>query len=105
MTWARWPTVSSLSRPTDRSNPAFQTSHHQPSRESCTMGATAAVDEISRLSSEPGQDQRMKDARILIVDDEPLNIEVVQGYLELDGYRNVRSTEHAVQALPLIGEF
>jgi putative two-component system response regulator len=49
--------------------------------------------------------RNVKQARILIVDDESLNIDVVQGYLELDGYENVQSTEHAIQALPLIGAF
>ncbi len=42
-------------------------------------------------------------ARIMIVDDEPLNIAVVQGYLEMDGYANIASTDHAPQALPQIG--
>jgi len=38
----------------------------------------------------------------MIVDDEPLNIDVVQGYLEMEGYQNVFSTDHAPQALPQI---
>ena len=39
----------------------------------------------------------------MIVDDEQLNIEVVSRYLEIGGYRNLISTDHAGQALPLIG--
>ena len=42
-------------------------------------------------------------AKILIVDDEQLNIEVVQRYLRIDGFTNIFSTDHSGQALPLIG--
>ncbi len=49
--------------------------------------------------------QEIKDSRILIVDDESLNIDVVQGYLEMEGYRHLQSTEFAVEALSLMGEF
>ena len=45
----------------------------------------------------------IKHSSILIVDDESLNIEVVRRYLEIGGYRNLISTDHAGQALPLIG--
>ena len=45
----------------------------------------------------------IKQSCILIVDDEPLNIEVVRRYLEIGGYRNLISTDHAGQALPLMG--
>jgi len=45
----------------------------------------------------------VRQARIMIVDDEPVNIAVVQGYLEMDGYTNIVSTDHAPQALPQIG--
>jgi putative two-component system response regulator len=47
----------------------------------------------------------IKQSRILLVDDEPVNIEVVQGYLEMDGYRHIQSTEFAPDALPLIDQF
>ena len=40
---------------------------------------------------------------ILIVDDEALNIEVARRHLEFAGYTNLISTDHAGQALPLIG--
>jgi putative two-component system response regulator len=45
----------------------------------------------------------IKQSCILMVDDESLNIEVVRRYLEIGGYRNLISTDHAGQALPLIG--
>ncbi|MES2793085.1 MAG: HD domain-containing phosphohydrolase [Planctomycetota bacterium] len=51
------------------------------------------------------QQLSVKNSRILIVDDESLNIDVVQGYLELDGYFNVQSTTHAIEALSLVSEF
>ncbi|WP_235935129.1 HD domain-containing phosphohydrolase [Candidatus Laterigemmans baculatus] len=47
----------------------------------------------------------MKQSRILIVDDEPLNIAVVQGYLEMEGYQCIRSTDFAVDALPMVEQF
>ena len=50
----------------------------------------------------PGE-RDIKQSCILIVDDEPLNIEVVRRYLEIGGYRNLISTDHAGQALPLMG--
>jgi len=50
----------------------------------------------------PGQ-RDIRQSCILIVDDEPLNIEVVRRYLEIGGYRNLISTDHAGQALPLMG--
>ena len=48
--------------------------------------------------------QNLERARILIIDDESLNIEVVQAYLELDGFHNVEATTRAVSALPLVRE-
>ena len=40
--------------------------------------------------------QQLEEARICIVDDEEINIEVVQGYLEAEGYRNFfRATDPA----------
>jgi putative two-component system response regulator len=44
-------------------------------------------------------------SRILIVDDESVNIDVVQAYLEMEGYRNIQSTVFAPEALPLLGRF
>src|SRR5438132_10654219 len=70
-----------------------------------TMTKQIAGTEIVRSSAKPNQFQDVQQARILIVDDEPLNIDVVQGYLEMDGYRNIQSTEHAIHALPLLGTF
>ena len=60
-----------------------------------------AVDSFPRPEGPGIRDVRQ--ARIMIVDDEPLNIAVVQGYLEMDGYTNIVSTDHAPQALPQIG--
>jgi len=41
-------------------------------------------------------------AKIVVVDDEVMNIEVVQGYLEQEGYQNFFRTTDATQALGLI---
>ena len=53
--------------------------------------------------SERGRDNEVSQSKILIVDDEPLNIEVVQRYMELGGFKNIVSTDHPGQALPLVG--
>lgn len=45
----------------------------------------------------------IRQAKILIVDDEILNIEVVHRYLDIGGFTNILSTDHSGQALPLIG--
>ena len=44
----------------------------------------------------------LETAKIAVVDDEEMNIEVVQGYLEQEGYRNFFRTTDATQALQLI---
>lgn len=64
---------------------------------------TTAPKSAFGLSSKAQHDVRQ--SRILIIDDEQLNIDVVQGYLELDGYENIESTQYAIHALSLIGEF
>ncbi|MEX0716970.1 MAG: HD domain-containing phosphohydrolase [Planctomycetaceae bacterium] len=69
--------------------------HHSNSRASGTIAKTE--------SRPPLRD--IKQSRILIVDDESLNIDVVRGYLEIDGYRNIQATEDAIEALPLLAEF
>src|SRR5579872_852226 len=70
-----------------------------------TMSAKPALSETNSPSREARGFRHLKQARILIVDDEPLNIDVVQGYLELDGYQNIQSTAHAIEALPLLGTY
>lgn len=50
-----------------------------------------------------GARRDIRNAKILIVDDESLNIEVVQRYLQIGGFTNILDTDNAGQALPLIG--
>lgn len=49
------------------------------------------------------RERRIDESRILIADDEQLNIDVVRRYLEIGGYTNITSTDHAGQILPLMG--
>ena len=51
----------------------------------------------------PARERDISQSCILIVDDESLNIEVARRHLEYAGYTNLISTDHAGQALPLIG--
>ena len=48
---------------------------------------------------------RPKDARILVVDDERVNVVLLERILEQDGYTNVRSTTKSEQAIALYDEF
>jgi signal transduction histidine kinase len=50
-------------------------------------------------------EQTLKAARILIVDDEPANVRLLERLLQREGYTNLRSTTDARQALPLYAEF
>ncbi len=52
-----------------------------------------------------GQDQSFRDARILIVDDEEMNIRMLEQVLEPAGYTELASTTDARQVLPLFREF
>src|SRR5689334_528624 len=42
--------------------------------------------------------------RIMIVDDEPVNIKVVRKYLQIAGYKEFITTSNATEALPMLGE-
>jgi diguanylate cyclase (GGDEF)-like protein len=56
---------------------------------------------------EPAQDegqQKLLDALVMMVDDEPINIEVTQIHLEEAGYTRFVSTSEPQEALALIGE-
>ena len=48
---------------------------------------------------------RLTDARILVVDDERVNVVLLERILEQDGYRNVRSVTDPSQAVALYDEF
>jgi putative two-component system response regulator len=48
---------------------------------------------------------RPRDARILVVDDERVNVVLLERILEQDGYTNVRSTTRSEDAVALYDEF
>jgi diguanylate cyclase (GGDEF)-like protein len=48
--------------------------------------------------------QGLKDAKIMIVDDEPINIEVVQVFLEEENYCNFVTVEDSTQAMKVLAE-
>jgi putative two-component system response regulator len=50
----------------------------------------------------PAGDQVISNPRIVIIDDEPINIKVVQKYLKLAGYQQFATTTDATMALDLI---
>jgi diguanylate cyclase (GGDEF)-like protein len=47
------------------------------------------------------QQAQLRNATILMVDDEPINLEVIQAFLEDEGYKNFVTTEESTQALEL----
>jgi putative two-component system response regulator len=51
------------------------------------------------------QTPRRTEARILVVDDERVNVVLLERILAQDGYHNVRSTSDAYQAAALFDEF
>lgn len=66
-----------------------------------TMHARSALS--GTVSPRTAGERPVQLARILIADDESLNIEVVSRYLEMGGFRNLIATDHAAQVLPLVG--
>ena len=64
---------------------------------------TAAAPQ-SRFPGPPNLVHSLEGDRILIIDDESVNIDVVRTYWppELEGYRNVHSTTQAATALSLV---
>ena len=50
----------------------------------------------------PSLEGGIRSAKIVIVDDEPLNIEVVKAYLQATGFQNIHWTSRSVEALDLI---
>ena len=51
------------------------------------------------------RDERLTVGRILVVDDQPANVEVLARILKREGYRNVKSTNDPREALPLFTQF
>ena len=47
-------------------------------------------------------DESLRSSKVMIVDDEPINVKLAQKYLSLGGYRNFVSTHDSRQALALI---
>jgi len=50
-------------------------------------------------------DSTLKNANILIVDDQQPNIDVLEGYLEMEGYQNIKATTDPRQVLTLWADF
>lgn len=50
------------------------------------------------------RDEAMKNARILIVDDEPANVRLLERFLQVAGYRHLVTTQDPRQVLPLFME-
>jgi diguanylate cyclase (GGDEF)-like protein len=71
-----------------------------------TTGIGAGADAVSRMRAEAsGTDpeaEQAADSLIMMVDDEPINIEVLQTFLQDAGYRKFVSTANPLEALDLI---
>ena len=62
----------------------------------------AGLHEQPVVDVSPGNDVSTTDACIMMVDDEPINMEVVQAYLEDAGYSNFITTSKSTQAMQII---
>ncbi|MCH2183158.1 MAG: response regulator [Mariniblastus sp.] len=62
-------------------------------------------DDPSGRSTIPPIQNEVTSARIAIIDDEPLNIEVVKTYLQRAGFKDLKWTSNSIDALPLIQSF
>ncbi|UCH48500.1 MAG: EAL domain-containing protein [Betaproteobacteria bacterium] len=82
-------------------NKEFRTA---PDQQSGQMSNTpASQQKISAANSEPSDDlSRLYDAKVMMVDDEPLNLEVTQIYLEAAGYSQFVSTDDPMKAVALL---
>jgi len=73
-------------------------------------GQTALAETASRLQFEApapataSDVERADEPVVMMVDDEPLNLEVLQSFLEEAGYREFISLDDATQMLPMLGE-
>jgi putative two-component system response regulator len=63
------------------------------------------IDRTIAKSIEASADERLKSARILIIDDEPLIVKVVTRFLQSHGYAAIDSTNDPRNALKMIGDF
>jgi putative two-component system response regulator len=71
------------------------------------IGAMRALFGTPRMAQQPvlegpAGDQVISNPRIVIIDDEPINVKVVQKYLKLAGYQQFATTTDATTALDLI---
>lgn len=63
---------------------------------------SSSLDESSDTARPPSRGTT-KTAKIMIVDDEPINIKVVQKYLQGHGYTNFRTTSDSTSAVGMVG--
>jgi len=49
--------------------------------------------------------QNLKNAKILIVDDQRANVDLLEGFLEMEGYQNIKSTTDSREVLPIHESF
>jgi len=62
--------------------------------------ATAALDAVG----EDWEAGDPRDSKIMLVDDEPINIEVISAFLEENGYRDIIQTSEPTEALAMLAE-
>ena len=79
----------------------FESGHKQDRRPS-TSGETTATD-VETIDDLP-HDRSTRDACVMMVDDQILNIDIVQAYLEEEGFHNFAVTTESVTALDTIRE-
>ncbi|MBO7743553.1 response regulator [Paenibacillus sp. MWE-103] len=91
--------VFTLPRPARQTAPMPQAAAGVPRREARTGSRTAAETEDMAAMREPGAEEedgdgsRLSGARILIVDDEAVNLQVLRNHLTMDGYDVIEAAD------------
>ena len=68
-----------------------------------TSNASTGEQRVSASTSAPSDDlSGLYEAKVMMVDDEPLNLEVTQIYLEAAGYSRFVSTDDPMKAVALV---
>ena len=67
-----------------------------------TTGSPQPVGHISAVPALARHDEKLRESKIMIVDDEPINLMVAQKYLSLEGYRNFVTISESRTAVEMV---
>ncbi|MEM9645598.1 MAG: HD domain-containing phosphohydrolase [Planctomycetota bacterium] len=88
-------------------SPACMSFASSPAFSPDVLASTTAGPPATPLASSPDEaivDRAPRESKVMIVDDEEINVDVVQAYLEEEGFFNFITTTDARQAIPLASQ-